>query len=196
MAEREYIRLARPRVRSGFHVSNATRSSLWLGKDHLLCVETNGFTETYKRFYFRDIQAIFIRRTIRRKTWNWILGTLAAMCVLAWSYDLIFGSGVSAAGIVTGTIFTTLFGVPLLINNLLGPTCVCRLRTAVQEDEVPALNRDKRFKKIMERVRPLIEEAQGLLPREEIPARMQELAAQNQPRLVVDDPNLPPRMVG
>ena len=39
--------------------------SLWIGEDHLLLVELRGFTETYRRFYFRDVQAIILRRTDR-----------------------------------------------------------------------------------------------------------------------------------
>src|SRR5882724_2221817 len=35
-------------------------SSLWLGPDHLLVVEIAGITEKYRRFYFRDIQAVIV----------------------------------------------------------------------------------------------------------------------------------------
>ena len=53
MAEAEYQRLTRAHPRSGFAVAFAARSSLWLGKDHLLCIDSTGFSESYKRFYFR-----------------------------------------------------------------------------------------------------------------------------------------------
>ena len=98
-------------------------------------------------------------------------------------------------GIFWWGLALVVFCVPLLINYISGPGCLCRIRTAVQEEEIPALKRIKQVEKIMTRIRPLIAEAQGLVAREEIPARMRELAAQNQTRLVVDDPNLPPRMV-
>ena len=62
MAEKEYQRLTRARLRrAGFFTAVATRSSLWLGKDHLLCIDSNGYGEDYKRFYFRDIQTITLR---------------------------------------------------------------------------------------------------------------------------------------
>ena len=200
MAEKEYIRLARPRRRSGFLTATTTRSSLWLGKDHLLCVETTGYTETYKRFYFRDIQACCLQTSRRRLIYNIVLGVpamlFALVIVLAWldiskrprqSDDmlaLLFWGGLMG-----------IFLLGMLVNHLRGPGCVCRIRTAVQEEEIAALKRVKQVQKIMARIRPLIAEAQGVVAREEIPARLAELAAQNQPRLVVDDPNLPPRMV-
>src|SRR5438477_12551721 len=77
MAEKEYQRLTRARPRSKFAVVSSGNSSLWLGKDHLLCIDSNGYTENYKRFYFRDIQALLIRKTERRKWWGLVFAVLA-----------------------------------------------------------------------------------------------------------------------
>src|SRR5436305_13755595 len=77
MPEKEYQRLTRARPRSRFAVVSSGNSSLWLGKDHLLCIDTNGYTETYKRFYFRDIQALVIRKTERHKWMALIFALLA-----------------------------------------------------------------------------------------------------------------------
>jgi hypothetical protein len=85
---------------------------------------------------------------------------------------------------------------PLIVNLVRGPSCLCRIRTAVQEEEIPALANVRKALAVLQRIRPRIEEAQGVLRREDIPARMRELSAPSQPRLVVDDPSLPPRMVG
>ena len=201
MAEREYIRLARPRLKSGFQVAAASRSSLWLGKDHLLCVETTGYTETYKRFYFRDIQACALRTNRRRLVFNIVLGVpvalFALVIVLAW---LDISSRPRQSDDMLALLFwgglMGIFLSGMLVNHLRGPGCVFTLRTAVQEEEISALKRVKQVQKVLAHIRPLIAEAQGLLAREEIPARLAELAAQDQPHLVVDDPNLPPRMVG
>jgi hypothetical protein len=188
MAEREYIRLARPRLKARFLMA-AARSSLWLGKDHLLCVEATGCTERYKRFYFRDIQAITVQRTRAYFNANIILLPLVAL-----SLFIGFVSDVHVERIVLWSIALAL-GIPLIANLVRGPSCVCRIRTAVQEEEIPALAAIRKTTAVLARIRPLLAEAQGLVAPEEIPRRMQELAAQNQPRLVVDDPNLPPRMV-
>src|SRR5208283_5906459 len=83
MAEPQYQRLTRERTPARFAVASIARSSLWLGDDHLLFVECTGYTETYKRFYFRDIQAITIRKTTTHAVWNWITGVLTAGCALA-----------------------------------------------------------------------------------------------------------------
>ena len=189
MAEKEYVRLARPRLRSGFQAVSSTRSSLWLAKDHLLCVETTGYTETYKRFYFRDIQSITLHRTKTFLIVNSVLIPLTALFVF-------LGIAVDdSVGRVVLWCIALLPGIPLVVNLVRGPSCLCRVRTAVQEEEIPALANVRKVQAVLARIRPLIAEAQGLLGREEIPTRLAELAVQNQPRLVVDDPNLPPRMV-
>src|SRR5262245_58789248 len=78
MAEREY----RPLVRN-FLRRFVSRYSVWLGRDHLLSVESKGFHERYRRFYFRDIQFFAIRGTSRRATINWILaGSLLLLLLL------------------------------------------------------------------------------------------------------------------
>ena len=161
MAEREYTRLTRSHVRSGFAVAVASRCSLWLGKDHLLLIDSNGYTETYKRFYFRDIQAFSLTLSNRRRVWNWILGISTGLCVIAWIADLSSNSRTpSVWGLITGILVTLLFAIPLLVNNLLGPTCSSRIKTAVQAEELSPLNRLSRARRVLARVRPLIHEAQ------------------------------------
>ena len=43
----------------------AGRHSIWLSSNHLLSVWNHYVTEDYKRFYFHDVQAIWIRETSR-----------------------------------------------------------------------------------------------------------------------------------
>ena len=78
VAEREYIKLTPLRQRSGFGIISTSRSNLWLAKDHLLCVETEGYTESYKRFFFQDLQAITLRRTSRGRLLGAVTGGIAA----------------------------------------------------------------------------------------------------------------------
>ena len=63
MPEVEYRRLTRARNRSRFALVATSRASLWLAKDHLLQIDTSGYTENYKRFHFRDIQALVLCKT-------------------------------------------------------------------------------------------------------------------------------------
>lgn len=189
MAEREYTKLTPMRQRRGFAVISSSRSNLWLGKDHLLCIETEGYTESYKRFYFRDIQAITLRKTVRMLTIGLVTGSFTAFFAL-----ITIGVSDEAAKWVFG-VLTALCAVPFILNFLYGPTCACQLRTAVQTEDVPSLSRVRRARKVIARVRPLIAEAQGQLNEADIPQLMQDLATgANGPagRAAMNDPNAPP----
>lgn len=169
MAEREYIKLTPPRQRGGVAVVSSHRSNLWLGPDHLLGVETEGYTESYKRFYYRDIQAITLRKTNRATIIGTVTGAFtaifAALALAAASFEAKAAWGFPAA----------LFAVPFFINLAYGPSCKCQLRTAVQVEDVPSMSRIRRARKVIARLRPLIAEAQGQIAAEEIPLRFQEL---------------------
>src|SRR5258705_1653832 len=106
---------------------------LYLGADHLLQVFSTGFTETYKRFYFRDIQGITIRKTIAGKIVNAVLGTIV-FAFAAWAL-----STSDTAALIVGSIAAFLACL-LGINMAWGPTCTCYLRTAVQNEKLPSLS--------------------------------------------------------
>jgi len=196
MPEKEYQRLTPARSRTTF----VSRSSLWLGKDHLLCIDSSGYTETYKRFYFRDIQTVIIVKSKRRVIWNWVLGPLTAIFLVLLLGSLPYtgstGSNSNLGEIVFFAFLGFVFALPLLINNILGPSCVCHLRTAVQIEELPPLNRLRRARKALNRLRPFMVAAQGGLPPEEISARMRAAVASPDsvaPRpTVADNPDAPP----
>ncbi|MCI0746927.1 MAG: hypothetical protein L0Y58_16110, partial [Verrucomicrobia subdivision 3 bacterium] len=91
------------------------RVRLYLGPDHLLQVSSTGFTETYRRFYFRDMQSITIRTTIAGRVVNAIFGGFVAIfATLA-----LVASGV---GTVVLGCFAVLFAIVLGANVALGPT--------------------------------------------------------------------------
>ena len=106
----------------------------------------------------------------------------------SWNSNEIIG------GIFLGSVALS-FLLLLLLNTLRGSACVCHLRTAVQEEELPSLNRVRRARKVLDRLRPLIAATQGQLAPEEIQARLQELASQQSAGYVADDPNAPPRII-
>ena|ERR1051326_841810 len=128
---------------------------LWLGPDHLLSVRATGYSEEYKRFYYQDIQAIILRRTLAWRNWNFGLGTAAGL--------VCFVSVLSSGGVALG-IWLSLAGalfLLFLVNLARGPSCVCHVRTAVQTERLPTLGRVRLARKVIDRVRPLIERAQG-----------------------------------
>lgn len=188
MPDQKYKRLTRERTATTFNVAVSTRSSLWLGEDHLLQVESAFFTETYKRFFFRDIQAIAIRRTDRRMLWNVILGMSLGLSAL-----IILTQASGPPMITWSCVVFIVFGIPLLLNNLFGPTCACQIRTAVQTENLPSLVRVRSARRVLNKIRPLIAATQGEMTPDEINLRMREIVV-SEPSTGTSMPNiaLPP----
>ena len=175
MTESTYQRLTRDRIPRQFAVVTASRISLWLGNDHLLLVESNGFTETYKRFYFRDIQAITVQETTRRTVWNSVLAVPLAICLIGLLVSSLPAANVPA--MITWSIFAVILAVPFTVNNIRGTACACKLRTAVQTEDLGSVSRVRQAQKVLEKIRPLIAGAQGQLTAAEVSAHMQEAAS-------------------
>ena len=148
--------------RGGFITVSLSRCSLYLGDDHILGVDSNGFSEDYKRFYFSDIQAIITRRTRRGATWSIVL----ALMIASSSAGALFLEVESVR--ILSWILSGTFLAFLLVNIFRGPTCVCHIMTAVQEDQLPSLNRLRVARKVIETLRPAVERVQGRLNPEEV----------------------------
>src|SRR5215469_16684926 len=108
MPEVEYRRLTRARNRSLIAMVSTSRTSLWLGKDHLLPIDTSGYTESYKRFHFRDIQALVLCRT---DAWLYRALALAALASFFGLLPLLGGGPVVAwiLGIIAAVFAFFLF---------------------------------------------------------------------------------------
>ncbi len=131
---------------------------LHLGPDHLLQVTSNGFTESYQRFYLQDIQTIAYHHTYLGRILNAVWGGLALFFLL-----LAAGINEDAGWIGFGIVVGFFLGL-LLVNVVLGPTCACFITTAVQTRKLSSLGRVKRAQATIARLRPLIAAAQGELP--------------------------------
>ena len=140
-------------------------SRLWQGGDHVLLVLTRGYVENYRRFFFNDIQAVIVRRTHTGKIWNalWALTTAFFMFI---ALQLDGGAAWTLWGL------SAPFAIALLLNLLLGPTCACHLRTAVQTERLPALSRVRAARQFLARIEPLIQAAQGELTPSQIEAEL------------------------
>ena len=140
-------------------------NSLWLGEDHLLAVESTGYSEEYTRYYLKDIQAVVSRRTMAGKVWNALFGILAVL-----SLGAVLGGNLKGVPPVTvgAGICAGLFLVFLLWNVFRGPTCRCHLLTPVGKEELRPLDRVKDVKRALDRISPLIGPLQGEISREEI----------------------------
>ncbi len=161
-----YTRLTRSPVNLGVY------RSLWLGPDHILQVESTGYSENYQRFRFADIQAFFIAGSNRRIWWNIIWGTwalIAGIVVLA----AITSDEVPAASAVFLAI-----GIGFIVwNNALGPSCRVFVVTKVQTVQLGALARRRKAERILGRIQPMIEAAQAGLQTSEVVTVSAETAA-------------------
>lgn len=128
-------------------------TQLWLGPDHLLQVQSTGYTETYQRFYFRDIQALQVVHGDRRLYYGLTfagIGLIASLIALA------------AEG--EWPVFAIIWGVllPLLLwNHFLGAGCRVVVVTAVQQERFPSLSRLPKTRRVLAELKPLIEAAQS-----------------------------------
>jgi hypothetical protein len=129
------------------------RTKLYLGTDHLLLIEQFVLIERYKRFYFRDIQAITATKSPRWIVLGSIWGFLALLSALLFIAH-------NPVTLIFGTLFTALFGFACVHNILSGPTCIVRLKTAVQTHRFAPLERIRDFRAGMQTIAPLIQDAQ------------------------------------
>ena len=131
-------------------------SDLYLGPDHILLVEMSMFSETYRRCFFKDIQAMSFRPTV-----NGYIGTALLLlppigiALAAW---LNRGDGNTPVFLV----FLFFVSLPSIVNGVLGPTCAFQIQTAVQTLRVPSLRRIRTARRFIARMRPLIEQSQLL----------------------------------
>jgi hypothetical protein len=154
--DEQYVRLPGRRYTS----LSFTRCSLWLGKDHLLHVINRGYTEEYKRFNYRDIQALLLRATSTGTVLSIIFGIIAGINIallalgrFLWSWDRI--------ALVPLAISSVFWVLCFLLELAAGPTCTCHLRTAVQFEPLPSLFRIRKAQRAIDLLRSRIENVQG-----------------------------------
>lgn len=134
------------------------RNTLWMGDDHLLLVDSTRVSETYKRFYLRDIQTIIVRKTPRFVLpYYWVLLTGFALILLLVGLNpfryRLFGPAVA---------ILTAVAVYLYVVSMFH-SCTCHLITRVNKVELASLFRVWSARRFVEAVSPLIGNAQGAL---------------------------------
>lgn len=179
------------------------RASSWLAPDHVLSIESNPFTETYKRFYFRDIQAVLVHKTKRFEILNSVLGIIA-LCLVLYTVAIMPKTASdwndnNTPGIIFLAGITGLLLLSLLLNLFAGRTCKTFLRTAVQIERLPSMARIRSTRRALAKIHPLIVAAQGgELSAEAVSEQMREWSEPAleaaRPQAAEDDPNVPPRL--
>lgn len=165
-----YTRL--PGKKKGFFRKN----TLWLGEDHILAVESNHYTENYKRFYFKDLQAFVIRRTNRFTT---IIG-ITTIAMLFFLFILMLGISRHYRGLIIfdGVVLLSL-AVILAVHLKRGPTCACHLKMPLAVHELPPLCRLKYVRRVLEKITPMVQKFQGTISVDEIKSRIYENASRS-----------------
>jgi hypothetical protein len=130
--------------------------SLWLAPDHLLMVNSTGYSEEYSRVQLRDIKGFFVTDSSRRLWWN-----------IFWGLAAFFPGLVAAITFFRGNtpVGSLILFVPAVIflgwNQLLGPSCCTYVVTGVQTARLPSVVRRRKFHKILTRLEPMINSAQA-----------------------------------
>lgn len=151
--------------RPAFHLFKHT---LWMGADHILHVASSGYTEKYRRYYYKDLRAIVIQPNR--------LGTLK----LSLGLGVIFAGFLLTAflsggpGIVSISVFGGCAALVLVVQLLLGPECRTLMITRAQTQEIPSLRLLHRAEKALLLLRPRLEAAQA-----ELVQPLQEMASES-----------------
>ncbi len=133
-------------------------SSAWLGPDYLLAVNAMRFREEYKRYYFRDIQAIIVARRPR-----FHLSTRAAPIGFLWLIAFFISYRSPQVPALVGAAGIMLVGMWLYISTAC--SCTFRIYTAVSGDPLPSVYRTWVARQFLRAIEPQISAAQGTLER-------------------------------
>ncbi|MFA6009597.1 MAG: hypothetical protein WC799_06420 [Desulfobacteraceae bacterium] len=151
---------------------NFGKHTLWQGKDHLLLMYSNGMSEDYKRFYYKDILGIVITKTRKAAvTFSIILGLFLLTSFFSWK---IWSHDQEPASAFLG-IIAFVFLAFLLSLIIKGPSCECRIITAVQNEKLPAVSLIRHARKLMTILKPIILEAQGAMAPDDVANAMDTL---------------------
>lgn len=150
------------------------KASLWEGADHILSVKGSRFNEEYRRFYYRDIQALIVEKRARSGSLGWwvILASLFFVSLVAAAYNDPPYSGYAA-----GALFVA---IVIRLDLSLRKSCRCSIQTAVSRELLPSLIRRAATAEALARLRGRIASAQGELP-EEMPISEEEVVAATRP---------------
>ena len=144
-----------------------SHSSIWLADDHLLDCKDSFFTERYRRFYFKDIQALVVNKTIES-----LMTTLLASIFAMGS--LWFLSHATKGWFIFWSIVTGFFFIILVVNILKGQSCRTFIQTAVQKEQLSGINRIKEIENLLVIIKPAIQSFQGEIGPQDLEVKYEE----------------------
>src|ERR1039458_9512474 len=119
------------------------RDSLWMSADHLLSVRRNPFSESYRRFYFADIQAIVVTELPNLLAPT---GLTAAVLFIVTAAALMY---------TWHPVWASLCALLSLVSFFVSwrsADCACYLQTSVSTEMLPSLRRGKRVGELLDMV--------------------------------------------
>lgn len=126
-------------------------AKLYLADDHLLLVQNSAFSLKVSRFYYRDIQAITVRRAADHVGWRVLLGSvlLIMFIVMLAAYHWVL------------LLIVLLLGLWLTAEIISGPSCRCAIQTAMTLQPISCLSRIPRAQQFITIMQPLLERSQS-----------------------------------
>jgi hypothetical protein len=133
-------------------------ASVWMAGDHLLSVRSYRVREEYKRFQFRDVQAIVVAQCPR-----FHISTRSLFLAFIWLWAFGVGRQLLPDTFTTAMwlIAAALVCAWLYISFV--HSCRCRILTAVSSDELPSVYRTWTARRFLAQMEPRIAEVQGRL---------------------------------
>lgn len=133
------------------------RKALWLGPDHILRVRTILFFEEYRRYYFRDIQAIVVTELSSSVAYYlYIAAALLAPAAafLAYTQHLLWA------------VICALLAAGSALLGIQRRNCACYLKTSISTEALPSLRRLRNARKAVGIIQPEVDRVQGTVSRE------------------------------
>ncbi len=152
----------------GIGSSPISPTRAYLGDDHLLLVIESMMGEEYRRFFYRDIQAVIVRKTGRRLWFNLVLGLLFLCCMAFLRYVVtqptmhrpVFQNAIPWMWSLA--LFALVLFL-LIVNNISGSSVVCHIQTAAVTQRMPMVTRMLHARRFLKQIRARVEAVQGVL---------------------------------
>lgn len=159
----DYVRLP------GGGLTSAGMVSYWLARDHLLVVEVQIVSDSYRRIDLRDFQSLSLMAT-RTHLWpSIILGLItigiSGFGLAIFSLERANGFSEPSGIVVVFGVISMLLTAGLVASLRRGIGCRTELRTSVQSIPLPGLRRWRKAEQFLAALTPAIQAAQTHLPK-------------------------------
>lgn len=149
--KKEYTKLAGPGLMA--------YQRLYKGPDHFLVIE-GVYQETYRRLFYRDIQALIYSPKKAGTITTWI----SALCFLICLLGIVTNSDSDLFAV--WVVFATISGIVLLFSAIAGGTCSFAIKTPAQTLVLRGVSARRKARKLMRKVAEIVESVQGPLTQE------------------------------